>query len=66
MAKSICDTCQYAANHSSMPAKLECRRFPPTVLSTPDEIFELWPEVDESDWCGEYVPRGRRPIREKS
>ena len=40
----------------------ECRRHAPRIVVLPDDerrdaAIAIWPEVHESDWCGEYKPR---------
>jgi hypothetical protein len=33
---------------------LRCHRFPPTVIALGGELVQTWPNVKETDWCGEY------------
>ena len=56
-----CGNCHYRVE-----AKGECHRFPPAKLEpkrasahgNPPLPAPEWPEVAESDWCGEWRPRG--------
>lgn len=38
----------------------ECRRVAPSVIGTPDsrdrQTLAMFPVVNDSDWCGEFVP----------
>ena len=35
----------------------ECRRYPPTPVAFGDYVGTYFPEVAETQWCGEYQPR---------
>lgn len=54
-----CSTCEFSSptflDDQPEPV-LECRRFPPTLLSHGDfdGLTQAWPRVGETDWCGEY------------
>lgn len=48
-----CITCRFY--DTSGEWRPVCRRFPPTP--NPDGNPDWWPQVLESDWCGEYQPR---------
>jgi hypothetical protein len=56
-----CDTCKYRrALESDEGIVLTCHRFPPQaniVVNDYDQVYITadFPEVDVSDWCGEYV-----------
>ena len=71
MSDLTCSTCQFS-NITAMGdgPVLECRRFPPQIISFfPTEktdhpelggAFEpavVWPQVSALDWCGEYNPK---------
>jgi hypothetical protein len=32
-----------------------CRRFPPTVTMTPGGMMAMFPQTDQSHWCGEIL-----------
>ena len=44
-----CDNCRFSVRPVDTP---ECRRNSASV--TMGLAFGVWPEVDESDWCGEW------------
>lgn len=61
MTAEACKNCHYS-RPSGMSYKVECRRFPPSVLigslgSQPRSA----PVVSESAWCGEWRAHGKRP-----
>jgi len=37
-------------------AKIQCRRFPPTVtyVHTDEDQVAAWPSMTDADWCGEW------------
>lgn len=38
-----------------------CRKDPPVVILAPDSTgrqFSYWPEVNFTDWCGQFLSRG--------
>ena len=56
-----CDTCKYRrVSETDEGIVLTCHRFPPQaniVVNNYDQVYVTsdFPEVDVSDWCGEYV-----------
>jgi len=46
-----CKTCVYKDGEF-------CKRYPPTLIVTPDSCIDdfdqVYPEVVDNDWCGEY------------
>lgn len=53
--RPMCDTCKFCAAAFTLSGEGgQCRRYPPKVFDRPDQAMALWPEVDFTDWCGEY------------
>ena len=58
-----CGNCDYMAkNPDTSRSTSVCRRYPPTVLGSRQELSGLvvtasWPEVVDTDWCGEFSPK---------
>lgn len=44
-----CDNCKYSRRHTFNDKILVCRRNPPS------NKFPRWPEVEETEWCGEWA-----------
>jgi hypothetical protein len=67
MTKS-CSSCKYYKPDYEGSTQGLCRRFPPVLvpahplrIAIEDPNIETqWPEVNQEDWCGEYV-RGEGP-----
>lgn len=55
MAERSCSSCRFAkvAVGEDDAPRLDCRRFPPAVITT-DEVLVAWPQVSDDDWCGEW------------
>jgi hypothetical protein len=53
MSQPTCETCRFSYGS---PLR-QCRRFPPSRLTT-DSSFR-WPSVNKDEWCGEYKPKSR-------
>lgn len=54
-----CVTCRYAdpaITDDNQPI-VRCRRLPPQVFSHGGDVCQCWPQVDETDWCGEWSTR---------
>lgn len=53
MAKQSCATCAYFSDVvSAGDGYGACRRYPPKRL--PLEQYSYFPQISESDWCGEW------------
>jgi hypothetical protein len=37
---------------------LRCHRFPPQLLALDGDVAQSWPNVTETDWCGEHAAAG--------
>ncbi len=48
-----CNNCLYyeSYNHSDNGY---CRRYPPYIIVLSDESINMYPEVNEFEWCGEH------------
>jgi len=33
----------------------DCRRYPPKKVFSFDSNRQMWPQVMEADWCGEFI-----------
>lgn len=63
----MCVACIYASprlldptDDEESPVALDCRRFPPQLVSDIDVdgglvVSQVWPQMAEGDWCGEGV-----------
>lgn len=59
-----CATCRYSIVQQLPPPNIGkvrvCRRFPPTVVSTPAQnginLMSPFPIVADENWCFEYAP----------
>lgn len=56
IAEQACKNCRFCIN-------LECRRHAPVpqLGQTGTFLDAYWPEVDPTDWCGEWAPREAQP-----
>jgi hypothetical protein len=59
-----CDTCRYAdptvianLDGEGPDAVLLCHRYPPVMVADDDGFGPIWPLVNETNWCGEHIPR---------
>lgn len=67
-----CKDCRYASIRISYGGRkgIFCHRYPPTFAYFQDDqsdrldSTEMWPEVLEDDWCGEFSPKP--PTKEPS
>lgn len=51
-----CLTCRHAEPVTLDELVTECRRYPPTILITPDgDTLMGYPQVTEGDYCGEWA-----------
>ncbi len=65
MEKPTCETCPYYEAYSEKAVTGNCCRRAPIVRTTlsPCGDFDHWstfPQVDESEWCGEHPDFGKR------
>jgi hypothetical protein len=51
LSEQNCSNCRYS--RTGWPGDLYCHRSPPQI----GPRGEQWPQVDRSDWCGEWVAR---------
>jgi hypothetical protein len=52
LSEQNCSNCRYCCSLAG-PSDLYCHRNPPQIGLR----GEQWPQVDRSDWCGEWVAR---------
>lgn len=51
-----CATCYFFRRAHGRPVMGLCRKFPPQVaLAVNGCTRTVWPEVSETDWCGEHA-----------
>lgn len=63
---TTCATCTYCHNpdadgSDATPLRLQCRRYPPTVVSDRIGTATLWPSVLPEAWCGEFLEEYTAP-----
>lgn len=69
MAQPSCADCHFGEPDAGTDYPIYCRRFPPKGPGLmPDAngmvwMTAFWPEVDHSDWCGEFKRRAKEPPR---
>ena len=51
-----CKKCKYYSTVDDSLGWGECRRYPPKVSLT-EKGNDIFPVVDEADWCGEFVQK---------
>jgi len=57
-----CATCryrEYAVMEIDGQPVIECHRYPPLTVNDGEGLTRLFPQVNESDWCGEFQPGDR-------
>ena len=56
-----CGNCRFGgkeAKNSLIAGDIRlCRRYPPTVVVIDEEEESYFPEIHETDWCGEWQPK---------
>ena len=52
-----CDTCAFGVPCMLDEGEvvLKCHRFPPVIVVLDGEVTQVLPQVDELDWCGEWL-----------
>ena len=57
MADQTCASCRYAEPVAyEDDLVVQCRRYPPSLVGngSMDTAGQVWPQVAQQDWCGEY------------
>lgn len=49
---TTCKSCRFAG--SWYEGRADCRRYPPVPTTTMANSYSEWPQVKNTDWCGEY------------
>ena len=62
MKKEFCGNCRFSGKEETDyhydGAILDCcRRYPPTVVVIDEKEVFRSPEVHDTDWCGEWLPK---------
>lgn len=52
--KAACGTCRFFVKNAMSVGTGECRRLPPSVISTPRGAGAVFPSIKSEHWCGEY------------
>jgi hypothetical protein len=47
--KDKCKNCLYYESDNNF-----CRRYPPYVIVLSDKSINIFPEINEFEWCGEF------------
>ena len=50
-----CENCKYCVTKLTSFYYWECHKSPPVVVVV-DGVEYNWPEVKQTDWCGEWKP----------
>jgi hypothetical protein len=53
LSEQNCSNCRYCRISTAWPGDLYCHCNPPQI----GPRGEQWPQVDRSEWCGEWVAR---------
>lgn len=63
---TFCGTCVFwmpseRVGEAPTPLFGQCRRFPPSIILTPDGARGRWPRTNRTEWCGEHTILERAP-----
>lgn len=53
-----CGNCHFYDDDGDGSGEGVCMRYPPVVVHDAETMAETWwPDVDDTDWCGEFKPK---------
>lgn len=57
-----CGNCHFYDDDGDGSGEGVCMRYPPVVVHDAETMAETWwPDVDDTDWCGEFKPKELPP-----
>ncbi len=66
LTNDTCADCRFAFSSTRQYAELECRRMPPIMVQHMSSCAKWmapgWPDIQPSQWCGEYKFSGREAL----